>query len=177
MKIWKKLNHVHPFVAAFIGKIKKNQFRRRSNSPNKKTIMHEIWTRKIWNSLVFILLFEVLSGLQLDSDSQYFLKFDTHTFSNILHICNHGFSPLSQYDAIWRGVDIKVRGGESIWCLFADYHCHLILTHEMKKLPQLKYWTTRKMSFQRIYTSIWISWRALRTLSLTISYLGMWVCG
>ena len=53
----------------------------------------KIWRRKIWIPQLFILLFEVLSGLQLDSDSQYFLKFDTHTFPNILHICDRGFSP------------------------------------------------------------------------------------
>ena len=77
--------------------------------------MQEIWTRKIWNSLVFILLFEVLSGLQLDSDSQYFLKFDTHTFSNILHICNHRFSPSI---SMWRNMEggwiLKSGGGEHL---------------------------------------------------------------
>ena len=96
-------------------KNKKKQFRRRSNSPNEKTIMHEIWTRKIWNSLVFILLFEVLSGLQLDSDSQYFLKFDTHTFSNILHICNHRFSPsISMWRNLEGGRYFSQGGGEHL---------------------------------------------------------------
>ena len=49
---------------------------------------------EIWISQLFILLFEVLPSLQLDSDSQYFHKFDTpHTFPNILHICDHRFPP------------------------------------------------------------------------------------
>ena len=151
-KYEKNLNHVHPFVTAFIGKIKKINFGGEAILPTKKRLCTKFEQGKfeiLWYSYFCLKFFRAFNWIPI-----------VNIFLNLILIHSQiscifaitDFPPLSQCDAIWRGVDIKVRGGESIWCLFAGYDCHLILTHEMKKLPQLKYWTTRKMSFQRINT-------------------------
>ena len=101
--------------------------------------------------IVCILLFEVLLCRQLDSDSQYFLKFSyIPKYPAYFHIPKYPaylrprISPqpnaTSYEEGKGGGIFWFRRRFEKIWCLFASFHCHLICTQEMKTLPKAKYW-------------------------------------
>ena len=135
----KNLNHVHHFVTAFIGKIKRSNFGGEAILPTKKRLCTKFEQGKfeiLWYSYFCLKFFRAFNWIPIVNIFLNLILIHSQIFC-IFAITD--FPPLSQCDAIWimegGGILLKSGVGGSIWCLFADYHCHLILTHEMKKLP------------------------------------------
>ena len=103
MKIWKNLNHVHPFVTTFIGKIKKINFGGEAILPTKKRLCTKFEQGKfeiLWYSYFCLKFFRAFNWIPI-----------VNIFLNLILIHSQiscifaitDFPPLSQCDAIWRG--------------------------------------------------------------------------